>query len=116
MKQTKYYKREFDVNKMEFTLTEIPLNSDNWYYVQIDATIRTIFLKHGCSLPKYVIVQESTHFVTIKIVRDTVKKKDLLGWYDKSVFIKSELDLQAKCNSTSMEDTENWIEYNFEII
>ena len=114
--QTKYYIREYDRDKMEFTLTEIPLNKDNWHYAQIDATIRTSFLKYGCPLPKCVIVQELKHFITIKIIRDDIKEKDLLKWYDTSLYIKSDLDIQAKCNSTSTEDTEEWIEYKFEII
>ena len=115
-KQTKYFRRTYDKDKMKFILTEIPLNRDNWYYVQIDATIRTSFFKHQCPLPKYVIIEELSHYTTINIIRDTVKEKDILAWYDKSFFIKSELDIQAKCNSNEEEDTEDWIKYEFRII
>lgn len=114
--QTKYFRRAYDKDKMEFILTEIPLNRDNWYYAQIDATIRTSFLKFQCSLPKYVIIEEYDHHTIITIIRDTIKEKDILKWYDKSLFIKCDLEIQAKCNSTNIEDDINWIKYEFKII
>ena len=43
--QTKYYKKYFDQNKHEFVYEEIPLNKENWWYVQVDASIRFCFLK-----------------------------------------------------------------------
>ena len=115
-KQTKYFKREYDKEIMEFKLTEIPLNRDNWYYVQLDASIRTAFFKYQCPIPKYAIIDEVSHYTTINIIRDTIKEKDILKWYDKSILIKDELAAQARCNSTELEDDKNWIHYEFKLI
>ena len=102
---------------MEFKLEEIPLNRDNWYYVQLDASVRTVFLKYNCPLPKYGIIEELTHYTIINLVRDNVKsEKDLLHWYKNRSNIQSDLDIQAKCNSNDIEENENWIKYEFKII
>ena len=116
-KQTKYYRRIYNRELMEFELEEIPLNRDNWYYVQLDATVRTAFLKYKCPLPKYGIFEELNHYIVINLVRDNIKNtKDLFQWYKSYPHIKNELDLQAKCNSSDMEDTEDWIKYEFKIM
>lgn len=115
-KQTKYFWKEYNKDKMEFELIEIPFNKENWFYVQIDATIRTTFLKYNFPLPPYVIVEKLTHYMTFYIVRDKIKnKKELLRWYEKCLCIKSDLDIQAKCNSTIEEDGEDWVKYEFKI-
>ena len=116
-KQTKYFWKEYNKDKMEFELKEIPFNKDTWFYAQVDATIRTAFLKYDFPIPPYVIVEKLTHYMTFYIIRDKIKnEKELLKWQEKWVCIKSDLDIQAKCNSTEIEEDEDWIIYNFEII
>lgn len=116
-KQTKYFWKEYNKDTMEFELKEIPFNKDTWFYVQVDATIRTAFLKYDFPIPPYVIVEKLTHYMTFYIIRDKIKnEKELLKWQEKWACIKSDLDIQAKCNSTEIEDDEDWIIYNFEII
>jgi hypothetical protein len=116
-KQTKYFWKEYNKNKMEFELIEILFNKENWFYVQVDTTIRTEFLKYGFPLPPYVIVEKLSHNITFYIIRDKIKNpKELLLWQEKYIFIKSNLDIQAKCNSNEEEDTEDWIKYEFKII
>ena len=116
-KQTKYFWKEYNKDKMEFELIEIPFNKENWFYVQIDATIRTTFLKYNFHLPSYVIVEKLTHYMTFYIIRDNIKKqKELLKWQEKWICIKSDLDIQAKCNSTDEEDDENWVHFEFKLI
>lgn len=116
-KQTKYFWKEYNKDTMEFELKEIPFNKDTWFYAQVDATIRTAFLKYDFPIPPYVIVEKLTHYMTFYIIRDKIKnEKELLKWQEKYVCIKSDLDIQAKCNSTEIEDDEDWIIYNFEII
>ena len=49
--------------KMEKTIyihngEEIKLTCDNMWYVQLDATIRFVFLKYGVGLPPFVIYDE----------------------------------------------------------
>lgn len=116
-KQTKYFWKEYNKDTMEFELKEIPFNKDTWFYAQVDATIRTAFLKYDFPIPPYVIVEKLTHYMTFYIIRDKIKnEKELLKWQEKWVCIKSDLDIQAKCNSTEIEDDEDWIIYSFEII
>jgi len=116
-KQTKYFWKEYNKDTMEFELKEIPFNKDTWFYVQVDATIRTAFLKYDFPIPPYVIVEKLTHYMTFYIIRDKIKnEKELLKWQEKWVCIKSDLDIQAKCNSTEIEDDEDWTIYSFEII
>ena len=116
-KQTKYFWKEYNKDKMEFELIEIPFNKENWFYVQIDATIRTAFLKYNFPLPPYVIVEKLTHYMTFYIVRDKINdKKELLYWQEKCLCIKSDLDIQAKCNSTDEEDDEDWVHFEFKLI
>lgn len=115
--QTKYFWKEYNKDKMEFELVEIPFNKENWFYVQIDATIRTAFLKYNFPLPPYVIVEKLTHYMTFYIVRDKINdKKELLYWQEKCLCIKSDLDIQAKCNSTDEEDDEDWVHFEFKLL
>lgn len=116
-KQTKYFWKEYNKDKMEFELVEIPFNRENWFYVQIDATIRTAFLKYNFPLPLYVVVEKLTHYMTFYIVRDKIKnQKELLKWHEKYLCVKSDLDIQAKCNSTDEEDNEDWVHFEFKLI
>lgn len=115
-KQTKYFKRIYNRNSCEFELEELPLNRNNWYYVQLDASVRTAFLKYNCPLPKYGIIEELTHYTIINLIRDNIKsKKDLLYWYKNRSNIQSDLDVQARSNSTDT-DIEDWMAYEFKIL
>jgi len=116
-KQTKYFWKEFNSNTQKLELIEIPLNKENWFYVQVDASIRTSFYKYEFPIPPYVIVEKLTHYITFYIVRDKIKnQKELLEWSEKWLYVKSDLDIQARCNSSDVEDTEDWIKYEFKII
>ena len=117
-KQTKYYRNIYNSEKRNFELEEIPLNKENWFYVQLDGSIRYAFLKYHCSLPKYVIIEDLSHEITINIFRETIKNdKELLHWKEKWLYIYDELDHQAKCNSIDNEDDEvNYIRYVFKFL
>lgn len=116
-KQTKYFKQYFSSKTLEFELEEIPLGRDTWWYVQVDATIRTTFLKYNLPLPKYVIVENLTHYITFKIFREAIKNEnELQEWNKKWIYVYDELKHQAECNSNDMEDDEYWIKYEFKLL
>lgn len=117
-KQTKYYLNKFNHKTKKFELIEIPLNRDNWFYVQMDGSIRYAFLKYHCPLPKYVIIEDLSHEMVINIFRETIKNaKDLLWWKEYYFCILNELEHQAKCNSIDKEDDEeNFIRYEFKLL
>jgi len=116
-KQTKYFWKEYNKDTREFQLIEIPFNKENWFYVQIDATIRTTFYKYDFQIPSFVIVEKLTHYMTFYIVRDKIEnEKELLKWQEEWICIKSDLDIQAKRNSTDEEDDEDWIHFEFKLI
>ena len=57
---TKYYHRTTKpLNEEPEPWVEIPLNRDNWWYVQLDGSIRTAFFQHGLPDPEMVIVEDS---------------------------------------------------------
>ena len=72
-KQTKYFKQVFNKKTLKFDLKEIPLGRNTWWYVQVDSSIRYVFLKHNLQIPKYVIVEDATHYITFKIYRENIK-------------------------------------------
>lgn len=117
-KQTKYFVKEYNTEKEEFELNEIPLNRDNWFYVQLDATVRTSFFKYGFPYPKYAIIEKHANYMLIELFRQDIKdEKELKDWELKHLFLKYELDLQAKCNSTDEEDDiEDWMKIEFKIL
>jgi len=116
-KQTKYFWKEYNQDKREFELIEIHFNRENWFFAQVDASIRTAFYKYNFPIPPYVIVEKLEHYITFYIVRDKIKnQKELLEWSEKWLFVKSDLDIQAKCNSSDMEDDEYWVHYEFKLI
>ena len=117
-KYSKYFLKEYNKNKREFELTEIPFNKENWFYVQIDASVRTTFLKYNCPIPSYVIVEKFSHYMCFYIVRDKIKNpKELLEWSEKWIHIKFELNEQAKCNSIEeYEDNNDYIKFEFKLI
>jgi hypothetical protein len=117
-KQTKYYKKYFDINKHDFVYEEIPLNRNNWWYVQVDASIRYAFLKHNLQLPKYVVVEDVTHYITFKIYRENIKNFKELQEYNKKLnYVLDELKFQAECNSSDeYDDPDYWVKYEFKIM
>ena len=117
-KQTKYFKNVFNHKTLKFELVEIPLNKENWFYVQLDGSVRYAFLKYHCPLPKYIIIEDLSHEMTINIFRETIKNvKDLLWWKEYWVCILEELNHQAKLNSVDKEDDDiNYIKYKFKLL
>jgi len=115
--QTKYYKNLYNSKLGKFELIEIPLNKDNWWYVQLDASIRFAFMKYIGLIPETVIIEPSSHYTTIKIIRPNFNNlEEVNTWLQNRIFVLDELNQQAKCNSTDNEDNEDWVIYNFEII
>ena len=114
--QTKYFWKEIDKKTMKFKLTEIPLNKENWFYVQVDASIRTSFYKYNFQIPSFVIVTKLSHYMLFEIVRDKINKKELLDWSEKYNFLCEELKHQAQCNSSDEYECNDWIKYEFKII
>lgn len=116
-KQTKYFRYKYNSDLCKFELEEIPFNKENWFYVQLDATIRTTFLKFNCPLPKYVILEELTHCTVINIFRSPIKnEKDLFEWKEKYIYVYDELKHQAEVNSSEFENIENWTKYEIKIL
>ena len=117
-KQTKYFKNVFNHKTLKFELVEIPLNKENWFYVQLDGSVRYAFLKYHCPLPKYIIIEDLSHEMTINIFRETIKNvKDLLWWKEYWLCILEELNHQAKLNSVDKEDDDiNYIKYKFKLL
>ena len=115
--QTKYYKNLYNSKLGKFELIEIPLNKEYWWYVQLDASIRFAFMKYIGLIPETVIIEPSSHYTTIKIIRPNFNNLEEVNiWLQNRIFILDELNQQAKCNSTDNEDNEDWVIYNFEII
>lgn len=114
---TKYFLKEYNQSTQKFELIEIHFNRENWFFAQVDASIRTIFYKYDFPIPPYVIVEKLDHHITLYIVRDKINnQKELLEWSKKWFFVQSDLDIQAKCNSSNMEDNEYWVHYEFKLI
>ena len=122
-KETKYYFIDFairsdlkDVNPEEIKcFVKDGKATENWIFMQIDASIRYIFGKHGMPYPKYVFVNRNYKRIremTLTIVRDNVKnEKDAMFWNVQKMYIQDELNSQAQSNSD-----EEGITYKFEII
>lgn len=114
---TKYFFKEYNQCAQKFELIEIHFNRENWFFAQVDASIRTIFYKYNFPIPPYVIVEKLNHHITLYIVRDKINsQKELLEWSKKWFFVQSDLDIQAKCNSSNIEDDEYWVHYEFKLI
>lgn len=114
---TKYFLKEYNQRTQKFELIEIHFNRENWFFTQVDASIRTIFCKYNFPIPPYVIVEKLDHHITLYIARDKINnQKELLEWSKKWLFVQSDLDVQAKCNSSNMKDNEYWVHYEFKLI
>lgn len=114
---TKYFLKEYNQCTQKFELIEIHFNRENWFFAQVDASIRTIFYKYNFPIPPYVIVEKLDHHITLYIVRDKINsQKELLEWSKKWFFVQSDLDIQAKGNSSNMKYDEYWVHYEFKLI
>ena len=116
-KQTKYFKQVFNKETLKFELEEIPLGRDTWWYVQVDASIRYAFLKHNLQIPKYIVVEDVTHYITFKIYRENIKNfKELQEYNEKLKYVFDELKMQADCNSSDSEEDDYWVKYEFKLM
>ena len=117
-KQTKYFKQVFNQKTLKFDLEEIPLGRNTWWYVQVDSSIRYAFLKHNLQIPKYVVVEDVTHYITFKIYRENIKNiKELQEYNEKLNYVLDELKSQAECNSSNEYDAPDyWVKYEFKIM
>ena len=115
--QTKYYKNLYNSKFGKFELIEISLNKEYWWYVQLDVSIRFAFMKYIGLIPETVIIEPSSHYTTIKIIRPNFNNlEEINTWLQNRIFVLDELNQQAKCNSTDNEDNKDWIIYSFEIL
>ena len=111
MEQTKYFLEKNGEYK------EIILNRDNWFYVQVNASIRFAFMKYKIKLPNDVIIKDCKHWIFITIIRPNLDSfNEIISWENNQLCVLDELNNQAEANSTTEEDTEDWIQYKFEII
>ena len=91
--------------------------ADEWFWKQVEATIRTIFYKYNFEFPKYVLIQETEHLVTLKIIRSNINTlEEAIKWERTKVYLLDELSSQAEVNSSDEYDGENYVKYKFEII
>lgn len=123
-KETKYYFIDFAIRSdlKEINPEEIKCfvkdgkATENWIFMQIDASIRYIFGKHDMPYPKYVFVNRNYKRIgemTLTIVRDNFKnEKEAMYWNVQKMYIQDELNSQARSNS----DEEDGMVYKFEII
>ena len=108
---TKYYHRTAKpLNQEQEPWVEIPLNRDNWWYVQLDGSIRTAFFRYGLPDPEMVIVEDSipregvVPVVNIMVVRPPLRTLDGFNlWREKKLYVESELKRQADANSDDYE-------------
>lgn len=122
-KETKYYFIDFAIRSDLKEINPEKIKgfvkdgkaTENWIFIQIDATIQYIFEKHHIPCPKYVFVNrnyKSTREMNLTIVRDNVKnEKEAMFWNAQKVYIQDELNTQAQSNS----DDEG-LKYKFEVI
>ena len=123
-KDTKYYFIDFAIRSdlKEINPEEIKgfvkdgKATENWIFMQIDATIQYIFEKHNIPCPHYVFVNRDYKYIgemTLTIVRDNFKnEKEAMFWNVQKMYIQDELNSQARSNS----DEEDGMVYKFEII
>ena len=108
--ETKYFER------LTNSWKEIKFNRKNMWYVQLDASIRYVFIDRGVSLPKAVYINDvnynTGYTVTyIRIVRaDLITHEDVVQWIENKMYIMDELKRQAECNSSDNH------QYIFELI
>ena len=107
---TKYYYR---ANKEDRDLTEIPLDKEHWFYIMLDSSVRTAFMKYDVPLPKYGIIHKINSFTYITLYRQDLEDiKQAEKWMKYRIYVMDELRIQAEANSHVDED----IVYKFEIL
>lgn len=77
---------------------DIPLNRENMWFVQLDASIRSAFLKFGFQEPSDVFINAKDSTTKITIVRSAME--DSVKWYNDRHLIMEELNIQADANKT----------------
>lgn len=90
---TKYHKV---VGYQEYE--DIPLNLENMWFVQLNASICSAFLKFGFQEPSDVFINAKGSTTKIIIVRSPIE--DSVKWYNDRYFIMEELNIQADANKT----------------
>lgn len=116
-KDTKYYLIGKDGN-----LTKIEINRNTWVYAQIQASINYAYGIHNVDIPKYVLVEryyddiDRKETVTLTLIsRGFRTPQKALNWANNRIYIKDELDRQARANSNEYSDGTS-IEYEFKIM
>ena len=117
-KQTRYFIKIFDHKIGDFVLNEInPFTQENWTYAQIDASIRTAFYKYNLEIPPYVVIEELTYYVILKVFRGNISSIKNLAEYEKNlIYVQDELNISSRANSTDDDECEDWIKYEFKIL
>lgn len=91
--------------------------ANEWFWKQVEATIRTIFHKYNFEFPKYVLIEETDHLITLKIIRPNIDTlEEAIKWEENKVYLLDELSSQAEVNSTDEYDDEDYVKYKFEIL
>lgn len=87
--QTKYYEWQWNTNDKP---KEIILDKENWYLVQIDASIRYIFHKYNLTIPKYALVKTINDKHIIEIARPNIFNiKDFITFENALIDVNNEL-------------------------
>ena len=105
--QPKYYTRKAKLKtEPQDAWTAVPLNRDNWWFVQLNGTIETAFYHYGISNPPAIYVEEVQYYekevpeVHIYVVRPPLEMpEDVEMWLAKKFYIEQELISQARTNS-----------------
>lgn len=88
---------------------------DNWFFGQMNASIRTAFMTYGLPVPKYAFIDRmyrDCNQMTIVLVRDDVKdEKEARKWVVDYLCVLDDLEHQAWANS----DEDNFV-FKFRII
>lgn len=115
-KDTKFYFISYDTNVKEIPLNDAVHGSriekdqqfDNWFFAQMNASIRCAFLSHGIEVPKCVYIDRcyrNSNKMLITIVRNNVNgEKGALKWYKNWFFVLDDLNRAAMANSDFDDD------------
>lgn len=116
---TKYYTRKAKLlNEKQDDWQPVELNRDNWWFVQFNGTLATAFGYYDIPTPPAVYVEDKQYYdgdipeVNIYVVRPPLETpEDVEQWNEYGFCVKSELEMQANCNSV-----EDVIIYKIEVI
>ena len=91
------------------------LTKKDMFFHQVEATVRTAFIKYILTPPKIAFVNKNypeTNKMTITLVRDNfANESEAILWNNRRIFVQDELDIQARSNSD-----EEGMTYKFNII